>query len=298
MQNESSYNNNYGLNMTDLNSLLQELGFTDYEARAYIALLQENPLNGYELAKVSGIPRPNIYKVLQKLEEREIVIRADTPNSAVYSPISPGQLTKRLGNRFKSILDAASEGLESVSKPGERDYVWNVESYDAVIGQVRTLIEQAQENIIVAMWQPEAKILNDVITEAIGRNIPVQTLCLQACPQECGFCCGTIYRYPVISSQQTRWLIAVQDEANLVMADIQVNKQNGDLSAEGIRTRQHYLGELASWYIRHSIALSSILGDTGDSITSLLSPETQSLLQSLSPDEDSWLAHMRRLLDQ
>ncbi|HLV33556.1 MAG TPA: helix-turn-helix domain-containing protein [Spirillospora sp.] len=283
--------------MTDLNNLLQELGFTDYEARAYIALLQQNPLNGYELAKVSGIPRPNIYKVLQKLEERGIVIRADTPNSAVYSPISPGQLTKRLGNRFKSILDAASEALESVSKPGARDYVWNIESYDAVIDQVRTLIEQAQENIIVAMWQPEARLLNDVITEAIGRNIVVQTLCLQACPQECGFCCGTVYRYPVISSRQTRWLIAVQDEADLVMADIKDN-QNGEPGVEGIRTRQHYLGELASWYIRHSIALSSILSDAGDRITSLLSPDTQSLLQSLSPDEESWLVHMQRLLDQ
>src|SRR5690606_10928095 len=130
MQNESSYNNNYGPHMTDLNNLLQELGFTDYEARAYIALLQHNPLNGDALAKDTGRPRPNIYKVLQKLEERGIVIRADTPNSAVYSPISPGQLTKRLGNRFKSILDAASEALESVSKPGARDYVWNIESYD------------------------------------------------------------------------------------------------------------------------------------------------------------------------
>jgi predicted transcriptional regulator len=284
------------MHMTNINSLLQELGFTDYEARAYIALLQENPLNGYELA--SGIPRPNIYKVLQKLEERAIVIRADTPNSAVYAPISPDQLTKRLGNRFKSVLDAASEALESVSTPVERDYVWNLEGYDAVIDQVRMLIEQAQENIIVAIWQPEAKLLNDVITEAIDRNIAVQTLCLQACPQECGFCCGTIYRYRIISSLQTRWLIAVQDETELVMADIQANAHNEVFSAEGIRTRQRYLSEVASWYIRHSIALSSVLSDAGDSITSLLSPDTQSLLQSLGPDRNGWLAQMRRLLDQ
>ncbi len=56
--------------MADITALLQQLGFSEYEARAYLALLQRNPLNGYELAKVSGIPRANVYAVLQKLDER------------------------------------------------------------------------------------------------------------------------------------------------------------------------------------------------------------------------------------
>ena len=43
--------------MTDVVELLQQLNFSEYEARAYIALLQHNPLNGYALAKESGIPR-------------------------------------------------------------------------------------------------------------------------------------------------------------------------------------------------------------------------------------------------
>ena len=54
--------------MADITALLQQLGFSEYEARAYLALLQRNPLNGYELAKVSGLPRANVYAVLQKLE--------------------------------------------------------------------------------------------------------------------------------------------------------------------------------------------------------------------------------------
>ena len=36
--------------MADLTALLQRLGFSEYEARAYLALLQRNPLNGYELS--------------------------------------------------------------------------------------------------------------------------------------------------------------------------------------------------------------------------------------------------------
>ncbi len=63
--------------MTEATTLLQELGFGDYEARAYVALLQRSPINGYELAKASGVPRANIYAVLQKLAERGAVVRVD-----------------------------------------------------------------------------------------------------------------------------------------------------------------------------------------------------------------------------
>ena len=37
---------------------LQQLGFSQYEAQAYLALLKENPANGYELQKVPGSPVP------------------------------------------------------------------------------------------------------------------------------------------------------------------------------------------------------------------------------------------------
>ena len=74
--------------MADIVTLLQELGFGEYEARAYHALLQHNPVSGYELAKVSGIPRPNIYTVLQKLEERGTVGRVDSDTTTLYVPVA------------------------------------------------------------------------------------------------------------------------------------------------------------------------------------------------------------------
>jgi sugar-specific transcriptional regulator TrmB len=79
--------------MADLTALLQQLGFSEYEARAYLALLQRNPLNGYELAKLSGLPRANVYAALQKLEERGAVVRLDIPSRARYAPVAPTELT-------------------------------------------------------------------------------------------------------------------------------------------------------------------------------------------------------------
>ena len=39
---------------------LVKLGFSEYEAKAYIALLGKSPVSGYELAKQSGVPRSMI----------------------------------------------------------------------------------------------------------------------------------------------------------------------------------------------------------------------------------------------
>ena len=65
---------------------LQELGFSQYEAQAYIALLQKNPLNGYELAKASGIPRA---QYLCRLTEAGRVRRGDAPDGSGRHPICP-----------------------------------------------------------------------------------------------------------------------------------------------------------------------------------------------------------------
>src|SRR6187551_1471911 len=119
--------------MTDITALLQQLGFSEYEARAYLALLQRNPLNGYELAKCSGLPRANVYAVLQKLEERGAVLRLDMPSGARYAPVAPTELTERIANRFQSILNATQQALDELAAPAAAEYLWNVQGYTALI---------------------------------------------------------------------------------------------------------------------------------------------------------------------
>jgi sugar-specific transcriptional regulator TrmB len=95
----------------DAASLLQKLGFSEYEARAYVALLQRSPLNGYELAKASGIPRPNIYAILQKLEERNAIVRLETATGTRYVPVAPEKLTQQISTQFGDVLSAAQSSL-------------------------------------------------------------------------------------------------------------------------------------------------------------------------------------------
>ena len=136
--------------------LLQQLGFGEYESRAYIALLKSNPFNGYELAKASGLPRANIYAVLQKLEKRGAIVRLDVPDGVRYSPVPPKDLLRRLRDNYETVLESAQDALESVAAPVEHEQVWNLRGYSAMLEHAQSLVDSSKKHLLTALSPEEA----------------------------------------------------------------------------------------------------------------------------------------------
>ena len=59
-----------------LATTLRELGFSEYEAKSYAALAARQPATAYEIAKVTGLPRANVYGALRNLEAKGEIGRA------------------------------------------------------------------------------------------------------------------------------------------------------------------------------------------------------------------------------
>ena len=279
--------------MDDVIGLMQRLGFGEYEAKAYTALLQRSPLNGYELAKASGIPRANVYAVLTKLEERSAVVRVEDAGSIRYGPVAPAELMRRLGQDFEDILAETQRSLEALAAPAAYEYVWSTQGYSVLLQHAAALLEAASHDVLIALWPAEARRLADVLNRAEQRGVTVTTLCLAQCPTECGGCRGRIHRYRVTPDQQNRWLVVVPDNSEVLAGEV----VSGE-AALSVRTRQRLLVELASWYIRHSIALAAVLEDLGERLDETLTPETHAILASIGPSgrNEGWLDHMRQLL--
>jgi len=281
--------------MADTVALLQQLGFGGYEARAYIALLQRNPLNGYELAKASGVPRSNVYTVLQKLEERGAVVRLEMPGGARYTPVPPQELMAQLGTRFQHDLDAAQRSLKTLPTPVEPPYVWNLQGHTMLLEHAHTLVDAGRERLLVAIARPEAAALNEPLAQAEARGVEMTTLCLDTCTEECGNCRGQICRHCVALDEAARWLVLVVDGTEVLAGERGVD---GEMVA--VRTRQPLLVKLLSWYIWHSIALATLLSDLNDHLEGALDPETRARLQAVGPSEQhgGWLEYMHQLLSQ
>jgi predicted transcriptional regulator len=272
---------------------LQQLGFSQYEAQAYVALLKRSPLTGYELAKVSGIPRPNIYPVVARLEERGAVVRLEEAGATQYAPVAADELMERLQSQLHSSLEAARSSLSQIGQVSEHEHIWNTRGYAAMLEHAQTLVDNAEVELLAAVWPQEAEALAASLRSAEGRGVKVNTLCLAGCAQECGHCRGQVHRYPVAPRLQERWLVLVPDQHEVLAGEI---KPAGETLA--VRTCQKMLVALSTWYIRHSIALAALMRDAGEQIEALLTPETRAELELVGPGgaDGGWLEHMRQLL--
>jgi predicted transcriptional regulator len=271
---------------------LQRLGFAEYEARAYVALVRRSPLNGYELAKASGVPRANVYGVLERLAARRAVVRVDEPGGTRYAPVPPHELLQRLGAEFRRITEDTAGALAALASATEYEAVSNVRGYAALLDQARAALRAAERSLLIAAWPNEAAELKADVAEAVGRDVAITTLCMAACDVECGGCAGDIYRYRATAGSAPRRLIVVPDGAEVVAGEIDVN---GD--AHSVRTRQQLLVDMCSSAVRASIALAAVVADLGSRLDATLAPQTRALIASAAPlgDPGSFLDRMRAL---
>lgn len=61
-------------NTTNLISALTRLGFSRYEAKAYVALVDQPLMNGSEVSRRADIPLSKIYETLARLEAKGAVL--------------------------------------------------------------------------------------------------------------------------------------------------------------------------------------------------------------------------------
>jgi hypothetical protein len=241
------------------------------------------------------LPRANIYGVLQKLEERGAVIRFDTPEGVRYTPLPAEELIQRLHSQYQATLATAQQALNEINRPAEYEYIGNIRGYSGLLENAQALLDATQERLLLALWPQEAVSLAEPLAQAEARGVEITTLCLAACPQECGGCRGQVYRYRVAPERDRRWLVVLPDGAEVLAGEV----GPGEV-ALAVRTRQRLLIELATWYIHHSIAIAAILSDLGNRLEQFLRPETRSILASLETNGHGkgWLEQMVRLVTQ
>jgi HTH-type transcriptional regulator, sugar sensing transcriptional regulator len=281
---------------------LQQLGFSQYEAQAYIALLQNSPLNGYELAKVSAVPRANIYNVLQKLEDAGAVVRVTSSDTTRYASVPANEFLATLKSRHERSIEAASASLQEITSPPRLELVSNLQGYAELLDQANDLIKQTERHLLLSIWPEEALILSSSVQRATERGVKITTLCLHGCAKPCPACRGAVYRYAIAPAGGARWLVLVSDENELLAGEIRLlsNKEQAskEMTASAVRTRQQMLVNLTASYIQNSIALVTLMTHFGNKLYSELDTQSIDALNDLKPlhSEGKWLEVLESML--
>ena len=155
-----------------ITSNMKRLGFSEYESKAYLALLKEYPLNGYTVAKNSGIPRSRVYEVLKNLINKQLVLEEEEGKNKFYYPVDPDIFVKRLKTDFKGIFDSISRFAKEVYEEKKKDdRLVVIKGRTNIIDFLKLLIKGAEKRIALSIWDEEINELQDDLKKAIKKGV-------------------------------------------------------------------------------------------------------------------------------
>ena len=141
--------------MNELIAQLKELGLTEYEAKAYTALVQNSHVSAYQVSKNSGIPRARIYDILNGLVEKGFVLKEETADQTTYSSIPVEMFLQQVQQRWQSNFTSISDQLEKLeTKEQETEpKVLMLKGKQTIINYCQTLLKKAETKVILSMWE-------------------------------------------------------------------------------------------------------------------------------------------------
>ncbi len=152
---------------------LVRIGFSEYEAKAYIALLRKNPVTGYELSKLSGVPRSMIYEVVGKLTARGAAMTLRTGSAVKYAPVDAREFLDQLQREHQELISTLKDDLSTFASAPDLEYVWNLEGHENIMGKAMEMIGQAENCIYLALMPATFPTLLPALEAAIRQEVRV-----------------------------------------------------------------------------------------------------------------------------
>ncbi len=162
--------------------LLKSLGMSGYEAKAYLALLgASEPLNGYEVAKISGVPRSTIYETLSKLSAVGAAIpihrrRSSATGASTYVAIPADTLIARYRRDMGRRLDGLTSILPQFASRQEGYVVQNLVGRSDILQRMHDVMESAEKYLFLSVWPDESRALLPATLTHFERGIEVTSL--------------------------------------------------------------------------------------------------------------------------
>jgi Cd2+/Zn2+-exporting ATPase len=152
---------------------LGRIGFSEYEAKAYVALLRESPVTGYQLSKLSGVPRSMIYEVLGKLTARGAAMTLRTEGTTKYAPIPAAEYLGQLDREHGELISSLKEDLSGLASAPDLEYVWNIEGHENILAKASEMIARAKQRVYLALLPAMFPALQATLTMVIERGVRV-----------------------------------------------------------------------------------------------------------------------------
>lgn len=162
-------------------SRLMMLGFTKYEAKAYVALLKHGTLSSSEIIKMAQIPQPRIYDVMDSLISKGLV-KKSKGKPIRYTLVDPRFALKgfmeaemaRIETVFNEVIRFHRESSSLSSATGEN--VWVSHGYAAYTAALHEALQTTEDELLAALFSPTLNVI--LRSEELAARLRELSVCL------------------------------------------------------------------------------------------------------------------------
>lgn len=154
---------------------LVDLGFSWYEAQAYVGLLGREAMTGYALSNLTGIPQPKVYETLRRLARKGAAIQVDG-DPALFVALAPDRLLTQLEGEFRQRLAEAEAELSRPAAGAEQFRVLRtIADWPSIEACAAGMIDAAQRHFYVSA-NCEMSAVARAVSRADDRGVAADVL--------------------------------------------------------------------------------------------------------------------------
>lgn len=157
-----------------LTDVLEAAGLSQYQAAAYVTLVELGSASVVELSQASGVPQARIYDVVRELENRGYVETID--RSSLHAQAhEPSTVVNDLEAQAASALDAAEELESRWQRPPVEDHdVSVVKSFETVERRAGEYVDGSGTEVQLSATLEQFRSLEDRLAAAVDRGVVVE----------------------------------------------------------------------------------------------------------------------------
>ncbi len=257
------------------------VGFTKYEAMAYLILLQDHPLTAYEISKKGALAKGNVYAALKTLVAKSAA-QPVTQDPVRYAPVEPevlfGQISKKMSGLCQ---DLASTLARQESKRGT-EYVWTLNGEETIDEKIADMIARARRQVWI---KGPIHLLSRYLAplrKATRRGVRVLVILFGDRAGARGLRLGS--QSKIYLHEGTGEMLAVGRHQFVIATDFEETLiANFGEQSEGAYTRSDAVVFTAETMIRHEVYLAEIINEYGPAIEKRFGKDLISLRSKYLP---------------
>lgn len=136
--------------------VLRELGLTQYETRAYLAVLGKEVLTASQISEYAEVPYSKVYEVLASLEKKGW-IKAEHGRPSKYYPKSPSEALDAAKLRLEEMAKSWEQAILSELQPlyekmgiREKPDIWILRGEFNILAKLKETLDKAENEVMIA----------------------------------------------------------------------------------------------------------------------------------------------------